>query len=99
MGYKQKLVGNHRIENESSGQTGLKVTVMTDSLGKIDIVLGNSMRIRTDEAGVHMLKCLLEDAFSQIVIDKAIQSHRERESQNEKVGLVKIVERISTQLV
>jgi hypothetical protein len=69
MGYKAKVIGRKRIENASSGKGGIEVTVITDSDRKIDVVLGSSITIRTDEAGMLALRELLDQASRQLAID------------------------------
>ena len=51
------------IENESSGDRGLDVSVYVDTLGKVIIEFGSSMTIRTDWSGAQALAVLMEDAI------------------------------------
>jgi hypothetical protein len=60
--YERFHVAAQTIENESSGERGLGVSVFVDSLGKVTIHLGKSMTIRTDDQGLQSLRHMLHDA-------------------------------------
>lgn len=61
--YEKIHVCDEVIENESSGDRGLDVSVSVDTLGKVIIEFGSSMTIRTDWSGAQALAVLMEDAI------------------------------------
>ena len=62
-GYEKIHICDEVIENESSGDSGLDVSVSVDTLGKVIIEFGSSMTIRTDWSGAQALAVLMEDAI------------------------------------
>jgi len=60
--YERFHVAAQTIENESSGEQGLGVSIFVDNLGKVTIHLGQSMTIRTDDQGLQSLRHMLHDA-------------------------------------
>ena len=61
--YEKIHVCDEVIENESSGDRGLDVSVSVDTLGKVIIEFGSSMTVRTDWSGAQALAVLMEDAI------------------------------------
>ena len=64
--YEKIHVCDEVIENESSGDRGLDVSVSVDTLGKVIIEFGSSMTIRTDWSGAQALAILMEDAMGTL---------------------------------
>ena len=64
--YEKIHVCDEVIENESSGDRGLDVSVYVDTLGKVIIEFGSSMTIRTDWSGAQALAILMEDAMGTL---------------------------------
>ena len=64
--YEKIHVCDEVIENESSGDRGLDVSVSVDTLGKVIIEFGSSMTIRTDWSGAQALALLMEDAIGTL---------------------------------
>jgi len=60
--YERFHVADVNIEDEQHSNNGLDVTVHVDTLEMVNIELGESMTIRTDEAGIMGLLHLLQDA-------------------------------------
>ena len=65
-GYEKIHICDEVIENESSGDSGLHVSVSVDTLGKVIIEFGSSMTIRTDWSGAQALSLLMEDAIGTL---------------------------------
>lgn len=65
-GYEKIHVCDEVIENESSGERGLDVSVYVDTLGKVIIEFGSSMTVRTDWSGAQALALLMEDAIGTL---------------------------------
>ena len=65
-GYEKIHVCDDVIENESSGERGLDVSVYVDTLGKVIIEFGSSMTVRTDWSGAQALALLMEDAIGTL---------------------------------
>ena len=66
MKYSKHHIADEVINNESSGVSGLDVSVSVDTLENIIIELGSSMVIRTDEQGVYSLSHLLKEAIEKL---------------------------------
>jgi hypothetical protein len=64
--YEKIHICDEVIENESSGDRGLDVSVSVDTLGKVIIEFGSSMTIRTDWSGAQALALLMEDAVGTL---------------------------------
>jgi hypothetical protein len=64
--YEKIHICDEVIENESSGDRGLDVSVSVDTLGKVIIEFGSSMTIRTDWSGAQALALLMEDAIGTL---------------------------------
>ena len=62
------------VINDESCSNGRDVTIHVDSLGMVSIEFGNSMTIRTDEAGLNDLREVLARASSRLL---AIQGSEE----------------------
>jgi hypothetical protein len=62
------------VINDESCSNGRDVTIHVDSLGMVNIEFGNSMTIRTDEAGLNDLREVLARASSRLL---AVQGSEE----------------------
>ena len=67
MKYKRRHVVDTVINDEQRGSQGLAVTIHVDTHGMVNIELGSSMTIRTDEHGIQELRRILENA--EIALD------------------------------
>jgi len=65
-GYEKFHICDVVIDNESSGEKGLDISVHVDTLGKCSIEFGSSMTIRTSEGGVDDLREILYEASRQL---------------------------------
>ena len=64
--YEKIHICDEVIENESSGERGLDVSVYVDTLGKVIIEFGSSMTVRTDWSGAETLANLIRDATATL---------------------------------
>ena len=67
-GYEKFHICDVVIDNESSGDKGLNVSVHVDTLGKCSIEFGSSMTIRTGECGIDDLREVLYEASRQLAL-------------------------------
>jgi len=70
MTYSKQHIANIAIENESSSPKTLPISIHIDTLGVATIAFGDSMSIRTNEAGIDDLREALFDASRALMVQR-----------------------------
>ena len=94
--YKKIHVCDEVIENESSGERGLDVSVSVDTLGKVIIEFGSSMTVRTDWSGAETLANLIRDATA--TLDEMEDNATAAAEDDEQLGRSDVEESIDRKL-
>jgi hypothetical protein len=81
--YQRFHIADINIDDEQLSNNGRDITVVVDTLERVNIEIGNSLIIRTDYNGLHSLRHILHDA--SIRLDRVSGDNKAR-SLTEKVS-------------
>jgi len=83
-GYQRFHIADINIDDEQLSNNGRDITVVVDTLERVNIEIGNSLIIRTDYNGLHSLRHILHDAairLDQVNGDNKARSLAEKASE------------------